>query len=172
MTDQQKINALAASLQMALQQIAQNGHWDMYRTDLMNKELDACECQQVNSDGTIKSLIYGRLLVFEKLQSGDLKMTLTELGKNEVIDMLKDKNNKIRFQVRELLESQLFNGWDIINPVDILGSDSDILILSDNVEYTDGGEFYCCASHYSHDIKTIIQELNDVGEIIFKGWHA
>lgn len=75
---------------------------------------------------------------FEILQNGDLKISLTAEGR-EVLPELMEKNRGYS-ALADLIETQLCNGWHWLNAEQI-GALTDSPILSNDVEYIEGGEY-------------------------------
>lgn len=120
-----------------------------------------------------------QLTKFETLANGSLKISLTDLGRDEVNEKIQDTGAKI-FDGHvvaefcdnlflELCEYPLCNGWELIAPEDI-GALTDSLIFSQDVERDDWGKILKVGDVYwfpDYMIRSPALELARHGFVIF-----
>ena len=109
------------------------------------------------------------LTVFSIDANGNLKISLTDAGREEV----KDKTECHLWYgddlFLELCEGPLCNGWQLIPPEDI-GALTDSLIFSDDVQHDDDGKITDVGAHYwfpDYQIRSPAQDLAEYGFVIF-----
>lgn len=108
---------------------------------------------------------------FEKLENGDLKISLTQEGKDYLTEQgmsgYPKKNSDILFWT--LIETQLSNGWEFVRPDDIAALTA-CNILSDEVERNDHGNITKIGKVYAftdYAVKLEVEELYNNGFCIF-----
>ena len=111
-----------------------------------------------------------RLLNFVK-ENGNLRLTLTEAGREELPSLIERYENDTTSIMHELMEHQLGNGWENIPP-ETIGALTDCdLILSDSVERDEAsdivkvGKIYC---HQSYMVENPVERLQE-GSLILHG---
>jgi hypothetical protein len=114
-----------------------------------------------------------RLTELTKLDNGNLKITLTDEGREELSDIVERNGNDSDAAMHDLLEFHLCNGWDNLRPEEIGALTSSGLILSDDVERSEDGETVVgCGVVYWHDnymVENPVESLTDRGGLILTG---
>lgn len=114
---------------------------------------------------------------FEKLPNGNLRITLTDSGR-EVVEEMRDNPERYGEELAaeratfDLFEHHICNGWAWIPP-EKCGAITDALIITDDVEYSDDGEITHLGRVYSnidyYQIEGDIPRLLRKGELIWRG---
>jgi hypothetical protein len=106
----------------------------------------------------------GKYVDFEKLPNGNLKLTLNDEGREELVDYLSNYPT-----IHDLMESQLCNGWDRVQPEEVGGLTGCDLIISDDVERDDDGDIVKVGGVYWHPnyaIEDPVETLRDTGSFV------
>ena len=105
-------------------------------------------------------------------KNGNLHITLTPEGKQEIQDAISDgKNIDSDDYFRELCEHPLCNGWSEVNPEDVAALTSS-LIFSDELEWDDDGEILTVGRVYwfpNYQIESPVETLRANGWVVFQG---
>lgn len=81
-----------------------------------------------------------RLVNLEKLANGNLKITLTDEGRQDLPTIVERKGRDSDSVMYELLEYYLSNGWDYV-PAEKIGAMTGCdLIITDDIEWDDNRE--------------------------------
>lgn len=114
--------------------------------------------------------MYADLVDLEKLENGNLKVTLTEEGRSEIIDSF--EVNKRAPDLYVLMEHHLCNGWTALNPEDIGALTGCEDIYTDDYAMDDEGGYEYIGRVYwypQYETKNPVIELLRHGFIILEG---
>ena len=105
-------------------------------------------------------------------KNGNLVVTLTPEGKQEIADAIADSKNigSDDFML-ELFEYELCNGWGVVNPEDV-GALTDSPLFSDETVFDEDGDFESVGRIYwfpNYQIESPVETLYEKGEVIFEG---
>jgi hypothetical protein len=109
-------------------------------------------------------------VTFEKTEGGNLKISLLPEGREELDDLLARELDSDRI-FHELVEHQLGNGWDSLPP-ETIGALTESIILSDEAELDDMGDFVNVGRCYwfpNYQVENPIETLRDKGSFTFTG---
>jgi hypothetical protein len=108
-------------------------------------------------------------LELEKLPNGDLKIVLTDEGR-EVLGH--DVHEDAYPDLNDLMEYWLCNGWELLNPEDIGALTSCPFIYTDDAEQDDNGDYTRIGRVYwypQYEVHNPVQRLDANGFIILEG---
>ena len=105
-------------------------------------------------------------------ENGNLVVTLTPEGKQEIAEAIADEKNigSDDFMLN-LFEHPLCNGWSEIRPEDI-GALTSSPIFSDEATFDDDGNLKSVGRVYwfpNYQIESPVETLNEYGRVIFTG---
>ena len=114
-----------------------------------------------------------RLVNLDKLPNGNLRVTLTDEGIDELPDIIERCGVHSTAAFDELIEYQLCNGWDRV-PAEAIGAlTSCDLIISDDVEWDEDreevlrlGRIYW---HPNYMVESPVESLQQKGKFILTG---
>lgn len=110
-----------------------------------------------------------KYLDLEKTTTGNLKMTLTDEGK-EFLENCGDE--ELNVDIFDVLEHQLCNGWDRIRPEEIRALTSCDLIITDDITRDDDDKILELGTIYWHPnymVEDPIEVLQKVGYLVLTG---
>ena len=105
----------------------------------------------------------GRLATFTKLNNGNLEMTLTREGRAEAREGA---------QFNDLIESQLANGWEYVQPEEV-GALTDATIITDDCVRNDDGDLVECGRVFSnigyYESEDDLERLLRLKKLVWRG---
>lgn len=108
-------------------------------------------------------------LVEFKKRNGALVIRILPDCRAEV-EEIEDRDSDNAFL--DLIESQICNGWTLINPKDV-GALTDALIITDDCDFDDSGDLTRCGRVYSniayYQVESDIARLLRLGELVWMG---
>lgn len=113
-----------------------------------------------------------RLTELTKIENGNLKITLTDEGREELPDIIKKHGVRSDAAMYDLLEFHLCNGWDNLHPEDIGAMTACGIILADDVERSEDGDIVKVGKVYWHPnymVESPIRTLLKAGHFILTG---
>ena len=110
-----------------------------------------------------RSTSRGRLATFKKLSSGNLEITLTREGRTEARDGA---------EFNDLIESQIANGWEYVQPEEV-GALTDATIITDDCVRDDDGNLVECGRVYSninyYQVEDDVERLLRLKKLVWRG---
>lgn len=106
---------------------------------------------------------------FEQLGNGDLRIRITDAGREELADMEADGKLSHEDMFVHLLEYQICNGWELVPPEDV-GALTASLIISEEVERDKDGDMTCCGKVYwfpEYQIVSEIMRIKEDGYVVY-----
>ena len=114
----------------------------------------------------------GRLVDFAKDGDGNLLITLTNAGREELSAIIEFRDQQgIDSAFLELIEYQLSNGWELIRPEEV-GALTSSVILMDDADRDDTGALVRCGRVYWHPnyaVEDPIESLRTTGRFLMTG---
>jgi len=112
----------------------------------------------------------GRYLNLEEMPDGDLRITVTPEGREEITEM-KEKWLSEWAIMSNLLEDHFGNGWDEVQPEEV-GALTSAMLISNTVVRNDDGDLVSVERIYwdpNYQVRSTVETLAKKGSIIWQG---